>query len=117
MITNHHTHQDKQIKMKTYSERIVVHLSANVFFRYGYTLTPTSVCHFNAFVLEEVYSLLFYGIDLECKLAPTTLIKESIERFCDANGFDEDIFSYERVKKAYFRFRKRRNTVTIEENK
>jgi hypothetical protein len=112
MIHMHNTRQDKSVNMATYSERIVIKLTADIFFRYGFTLTPTAVCHFNKYVLEEIYSLMFYGIDLECERTPTRLIKDCIENFCDRYDFQEDIFSYERAKKAYYRYRNSQNVVT-----
>lgn len=117
LITKHDTYKEKQVNMRTYSETIVIKLSAEVFFRYGWTLTPTSVCHFNKFVLEEIYNIMFYGIDLECELVPTRAIIHAIENFCDKYDFPEEIFSTERAKKAYFRYRKAQNIMVINEKK
>lgn len=117
MINKHNTHQDRQINMNTYSERIIIRMNADVFFRHGWTLTPTAVCHFNAYVLEEIYNIMFYGIDLECSILPSRLIKDCIENFCEKHGFDEEIFSYERAKKAYYRYRVSQNIVAVGEKK
>jgi len=113
MINKNSTQHDHQIKLSSFPERIVVRLNADVFFRYGHTLTPTSVCHFNKYILEEIYAMLFYGIDLECRIIPSRMIKDCIENFCTTHELNDDVFSYERAKKAYFRYRKSRNTVVI----
>ena len=112
MINKGNEHHDSQVKLENYVQRITIKLSESVFFRYGYTLTPTSVCQFNKYVLEEIYGLMFYGIDLET-LAKKKTIKDCIESFCDRHGISDDDFSFERAKKAYHRYRKRKNLITV----
>lgn len=113
MINKHNRYLDKQVSMSNYSERIIIRMSADVFFRYGHTLTPTAVCHFNKYVLEEIYGIMFYGIDIETSMLPNRQIKDCIESFCDRYDFNEEEFSYERAKKAYYRYRERKDTVPV----
>jgi len=85
----------------TYTEEIEVIISEDDFYRYGFELTKTDIVSFGKLFEERVKMLMrsmvgiYHGIGLPLNV--------SINKFQDRFNFDEDTWSYQTIKKDFYR--------------
>lgn len=106
------TLQQKQIPgkgdmPKGFTARMKVSISEKLYLREGIFMSCESMKSFNYFVKDHIYELMFENFDFieDYGLARRMKIVRAIQVFCDRHGLNEQIFSYERAKKAYYRRR------------
>lgn len=85
----------------TYTEEVEVVISEHVFFRNGWELTKTDTVAFGRYFEDrvKVFMRSFVGLYRSIGLP----LKESILKFQDRFGFDEDTWSYQTIKKDFYR--------------
>jgi hypothetical protein len=110
--------QEKQLVKVTdlprvFTASLKVVVSEKLYLREGIFMTADSMKCFNHFVKEHIYELMFANFDFveEYGMQKRMKIIRAIQVFCDIHGLNEQIFSYERAKKAYYRRRIAINTL------
>jgi hypothetical protein len=106
LLTNNPHHRDK--RGVRYKESIEIHVSSDQFFRYGFSLSATSVVWFNNFLEHLIKSELFMFLDFHVNRQNIPQ-KKAIELFMDEAGFCEDTWPFETIKKAHNRHRAKKN--------
>lgn len=103
LLTKPNNYQDKKYpdQICTYTELVEVVISQHDFYKYGWELTKTDTVAFGRFFEDRAKTLMrsvvgvYHGIGLP--------IKTSIVKFQDRFGFDEDTWSYQTIKKDFYR--------------
>lgn len=83
-----------------YSERVEIFISEDDFYRYGWELTNTDVVAFGRKV-EHMAKHFMHNTVAAYEIALCQ--KDAIIRFQDSFGFSEDVWSFEAIKKDYYR--------------
>lgn len=100
---------------KGYADEIKVVIPEHTFNHRGYALTRTNVINFNNFVEDYIKRELFLYID--ALIDASTLKFFNLSRFTTIQaieiaqekfGFSEETFNVEAIRKAYYRYRKRK---------
>jgi len=85
----------------TYTHEVEVLISEDYFYRYGWELTKTNIVAFGKRFEDRAKTLMrsvvgvYHGIGLP--------FKNSITKFQDRFGFDEDTWTYQTIKKDFYR--------------
>ena len=103
LLSKPNTSRDKQYpeQICTYTELVEVVISEHDFYRYGWELTKTDTVAFGKYFEEKAKILMrsvvgvYSGVGLP--------LKNSITKFQDRFGFDEDTWSYQTIKKDFYR--------------
>lgn len=98
-------------KLKPYSSEIQIVISQSMYLKNGLLLTETALREFNNYVSDYIFELLFSTMDFTLVFAPNGQFRfdKAILQFSQLHGLNEDVFTYERAKKAWYRYRKRNN--------
>jgi hypothetical protein len=100
----------KDTEYKGYSEKVIILVGVDCLFRYGSSVTPTSLIDFNNYITDNIYQLMFFSIEMQEEMSQERFrIKEAIESFLQRFNLTEDILSFETAKKAYYRHREKNN--------
>lgn len=85
----------------TYTEDVEVVISEHDFYKYGWELTKTDTVAFGKHFEDQAKLLMrnFVGVYHSLGLP----YKNSITRFQQRHNFDEDVWSYQTIKKDFFR--------------
>jgi hypothetical protein len=96
-------HRDKQYpdNFCTYTEEVEVIISEHDFYKYGFELTKTDTVAFGKRYEERAKILMRNVVGIYNSLGVP--LKNSINKFQDRFGFDEDIWSYQTIKKDFYR--------------
>ena len=98
-LTYDNTHY-KEISKRHYSEKIEILITESDFYRHGWELSRTDTIAFNREIEEITKFFMRNTIALYENLMPQ---KDAIIRFQNQFGFHEDVWTYEAIKKDYFR--------------
>lgn len=85
----------------TYTEEVEIVISEHDFYRYGFELTHTDTVAFGRFFEDRAKTLMRNMVGMYAGLG--TPINKSIEKFQDRFGFNEDTWSYQTIKKDFYR--------------
>ena len=74
-------------------------------------LCNRSIIAINKYFKDKMYQNLFCCVDINVGLNPDSysIIQDSILKYMEWNNLDPDIINFERLKKAYYRYRKAKN--------
>jgi len=93
-------HEKRGISLRMYSEKTEIIISEDDFYRYGWELSNTDIIALNRDI--EAHVKLFMR-NIIATYETVMLQKDAILLFQDRFGFSEDIWSYEAIKKDYWR--------------
>jgi len=85
----------------TYTQEVEVLISGHVFYKYGWELTKTDIVAFGRYFEVRVkffmrtFIGMYHGVGLP--------FKNSITKFQERFGFDEDSWAYQSIKKDFYR--------------
>lgn len=103
MLSKPDTSRDRQYpeQMCTYTEEVEVIISEHDFFKYGWELTKTDTVQFGKYFEDRAKALMRSVVGVYSSLGLP--LKNSIVKFQDRFGFDEDTWSYQTIKKDFYR--------------
>lgn len=98
-------------KLKPYPGELQIVISETFFLRNGLLLTETAIRDFNNYVSDHIFELLFTTLNFSLVFTPNGGFRfdKAIFTFCQIHGLNEEVFTYERAKKAWYRYRKANN--------
>ena len=107
-ILEHKTNEWKKDYNETpYCDVVKVYIPKSVFNHRGANLNETNIKSFNKFVELEVKDKFYFMMDFFCKILPS--YEAHIDLVRRELGIDEDVWSYDSMKKDYYRYRKKKN--------
>lgn len=99
--------KDKNINFKSreipkwlYSETVIIHITEDDFYRYGWELSTHNIRGFNYDIEARVKLFMRNIVGVYEAVMP---LNEAITHFQDRFGFTEDIWPYDSIKKDYYR--------------
>jgi len=90
-----------ETKMGTYTEKIEILVSQDIFYRFGWEFTRTDTVYFGKYFERQLkfymvnYISIYIGLGLS--------IKEAIKQFQDFYDMEEQYWSFESISKYYYR--------------
>lgn len=99
-------------KYSPYKDRVNIVITENAYLRNGSLITPTGIMDFNNFMEDLIKIQLFTYIDA-LRESSTINLKSAFERYRDKFEIDESSFSYENIKKTYYRYTRRTMSQTL----
>lgn len=102
------------LKKNAFEATVDVLITESIYLRRGIYFTNQAARDLNSSVTDMIYDMLFMHMRIAGKLTKTKLRKKDcIETFCDELQLPEESFSYERCKKAYWRYRNKNNGLRL----
>lgn len=92
--------KSREIAKWLYSEIVVINITEDDFYRYGWELSTHNIRGFNCDIQARAKFFMRNVISVYEAVMP---LKEAITYFQDRFGFTEDIWPYDSIKKEYYR--------------
>lgn len=96
---------DGSDEYRGYPDSVTIHIPYHVFLKKGCVLTKASIIEFNNFVEDMIKGHMHSILDTLIEVQGIE-IKQAIDYYYETFGFDETVFTYEAIKKSYYRYRK-----------
>lgn len=92
--------KSREIAKWLYSETVIINITEDDFYRYGWELSTHNIRGFNCDIEARAK---FFMRNIVAVYEAIMSIKEAITYFQDRFGFTEDIWPYDSIKKDYYR--------------
>lgn len=112
LLDNSCTRHDKQISFNAYTEKVVIEIKEDIFYRKGYELSNTNVVAFNKFVEDHIKTQIRIMMDALVEFGGAK-IPQAIECVYDKFDMDETILPFDTIKKDYQRYRARTESLLV----
>lgn len=109
LLEDYSREQDKSIDISYYSQKIIIAVNQDIVLRNGSYITKTNVRDFNRKVERIIKERIHDFLNAALKYSPNIQFKKAIDDFREENGLPEHCFSYEAIKKDFYRYRKESN--------